>query len=898
MAVEGNLREYYLSDILAAKHYPQVLRVTQPYTVGGRDYLKKDQYITILQRRHIELITGIDAEGRPFKVRNDRSATVEVVEQDRIVHNLAEVARLSEGIIGIEVCKELRVDKATFQVEDRLIIEKVGKSFRGRRKNINLRRERDDKSHRLSLDVIGSFKLIFRKTHLPIARLASLRTLPLSVHFRNTPTTSSNFPSAIVTVTGMTECDIVYILTVQEETYTYEAFTLESNIFVEKCNLTIPNSILKHVPNGIYLNSSDLPSHNLAQYKNKLSDIDAKLIEDIYAPGYYGSATYEKKRLVDDHLVDKLTRKRLSSTLSLDETYDSAMRTLNEYVVNPATPDSEKSATFPSSKTPPEVLPRHSKNRQKENRQTMTAIHEFDWSPHTVVHKSASDSNIVCSSGTDLEVTQPEHQQTLQEKRSPITVCSEHADDAIIDLDLPIKVGTGSNRSTASNRSRVSDRFDYHPSKIYSMPSDEHSITYYQSVGQHQKEKAAGIYAVPNDPALLTATARLCSQSSVVAEDSGDSGIVLNFLPVSTLTQTNRTGGASLENHHQQPTQSQLEQHGEEEENIYTYTTDPTSDLYLHPSPITKRTQGQAPPLAPDTARPPLNDGGHFRSIHVVDIDIGGVDSNNNNNNKGISIADQEFPPPPLQPRSATKDTFDHKPDDYVNSSFIAQSIEKRVEEIRGLSQDRTGVLLKSLNLARYIPMFNSEMINGYLLVELDEQTLRNDISMTHFDARKLFKYVHGWRPAMCYTDDADVNSEPVCWSVNTVVSELSKIKLPLLAKFCRENQIDGSFLVEIVQGEILDNLKTEHEIAMSGIELSRLRAFVLKKWRPDSVPPSAAGDKMRRISQQGRSFSQQNVSSGGVGGSPSNNAPQDRARSNSADKKKTGSLWNRIKAV
>ena len=209
---ESNLREYYLNDILAAKHYPQVLRVTKPYTLGDRDYLKEGQYITILYRCPIELITGMDTEGRPFKVRNDRSATVEVVEQDRIVHNLAEVARLSDGIIGIEICKELRVDKTTFQVGDRLIIEKVGKSFRGRRKNIDLRRERDDKVHRLPLDVIGSFKLIFRKTQLPISRLVSLRTLPLSVHFRNTPTTSSNFPSAIVTLTGMTRCDIVLSL--------------------------------------------------------------------------------------------------------------------------------------------------------------------------------------------------------------------------------------------------------------------------------------------------------------------------------------------------------------------------------------------------------------------------------------------------------------------------------------------------------------------------------------------------------------------------------------------------------------------------------------------------------------------------------------------------------------
>ena len=180
---ESNLREYYLNDILAAKHYPQVLRVTKPYILEGREYLKQGQYITILDRRRIELITGEDQEKRPFKVRNDRSdrsAIVEVVEPDRIAHSLLEVAAMADHIQGIEICKELRFEKTTFHVAERLRIEKIGKSFRGRRKNINLRRESDDKVYRLPLDVLGSFKLIAAKTKLPITKLMNLRTLPLS----------------------------------------------------------------------------------------------------------------------------------------------------------------------------------------------------------------------------------------------------------------------------------------------------------------------------------------------------------------------------------------------------------------------------------------------------------------------------------------------------------------------------------------------------------------------------------------------------------------------------------------------------------------------------------------------------------------------------------------------
>ena len=890
---ENNLREYYLNDILAAKHYPQVLRVSKPYIFEGREYLRQGQYITVLDRRRIELITGEDTEGRPFKVRNDRSAIVEVVEPDRIAHSLAEVASMAEHIQGIEICKELRFDKTIFNVGERLKIEKIGKSFRGRRKNINLRRESDDKVYRLPLDVLGSFKLIAGKTKLPITKLMNLRTLPLSAQFRNTPT-SSNFPSGIVTVKGMALCDIVYILTVQEGTYTYEAFSTDSNnIYVEKCNLTIPRPLLKLISNGMYVNSADFVQLR-QKYKDKLSDIDSKLIEDIYAPGYYGSATYEKNRILDDHLLDNETRKkRASTTLSLDETYDSAMRTLSEFSSNPSTPDSDKSATFPTSKSPPEVLPRHSKNREKEKRQTMTAIHEFNWSsPDNAprVQKSASDSNILL-----VDPKAPVHPM-----RHTSTTSGEQTDPEFDEgFELPSNVCTGSNRSNSSNRSRLSDRFENHPNKMYNMPEPDY---YYQPSSHHhsQKERLAGrIYEIPNEP-----TKRNLSVGAIgsITEDSGDSGIVINFHPVTTSS----------------PTYSKMSLQTDVE-NEYTYTLPPQTDSTLKSINLNTATQ---PPTVHRFSLPDT-------SVHkiLVDIDISNNDSNNNNNTLRSSYSmdiggkqqqEQGSVPPPLQPRIPTKNLLEHQPDDYVNSTFISQTINKRVEEIGGLTQDQVGVLLKCLNLARYVPIFSSELINGDLLLDLEEATLINDLGMTHFDARKLFNYVHGWRPIMSYTDDSDVNSDKENWSLNTVFTELCKIKLPLFARFCKESHVDGSLLVDIVQGNILDTLQSEHNLKMSGIELSRLRAFVLKKWRPDVQKQP---ENTRRISQQERSVSAPHDFNGAVAptnpgnsarapnpgnlnrapsssSSSSNASTEDRERTNSTEKRRAGSLWNRIKAV
>ena len=85
--------------------------------------------------------------------------------------------------------------------------------------------------------------------------------MPLTVQFRNTPT-SSNFPPGIVTINDNKLCDIVYVLTVTPDMYTYEAFPADANIYVEKCNLPLPNPIIRIVPDGmlIRLNMSILDS--------------------------------------------------------------------------------------------------------------------------------------------------------------------------------------------------------------------------------------------------------------------------------------------------------------------------------------------------------------------------------------------------------------------------------------------------------------------------------------------------------------------------------------------------------------------------------------------------------------------------------------------------------------
>ena len=68
-------KEQSLLEVLTAKQYPQVYRITRPYIANQRECLKKGQIVTVLDRRKVNLVVGVDNEGREFYVRKDRSST-------------------------------------------------------------------------------------------------------------------------------------------------------------------------------------------------------------------------------------------------------------------------------------------------------------------------------------------------------------------------------------------------------------------------------------------------------------------------------------------------------------------------------------------------------------------------------------------------------------------------------------------------------------------------------------------------------------------------------------------------------------------------------------------------------------------------------------------------------
>ena len=134
--------------------------------------------------------------------------------------------------------------------------------------------------------------------------------------------------------------------------------------------------------------------------------------------------------------------------------------------------------------------------------------------------------------------------------------------------------------------------------------------------------------------------------------------------------------------------------------------------------------------------------------------------------------------------------------------------------------------LLQKLNLSRHKKIFKDHIVTGTLLKDSDEETF-TEMGTTKFEARKLYKYIRGWRPKET-SSFSDNNGCLENFSIHDIFIKLQDINLPILATFCKENLVDGFFLRDLVEsGYIPKVLKEEYNINLMDIEFRRLKLIV-----------------------------------------------------------------------
>ena len=180
------------------------------------------------------------------------------------------------------------------------------------------------------------------------------------------------------------------------------------------------------------------------------------------------------------------------------------------------------------------------------------------------------------------------------------------------------------------------------------------------------------------------------------------------------------------------------------------------------------------------------------------------------------------------------------------NEEIEKQVFKKFYDTLKRSEQEitcwKTGDLnrtLTDLQLTHYIDTFSESQIDGKLLVDLDEAIFK-DLGLNPFEARKLRKFVFGWRPDMMktyqYMSAKKVeNKEPCDWTEDDVVYHLNQLGMEAFASFCKSNQINGDLLRDIVvDNEVLGHILKGKDKRLNSV---KLKNYVIDGWRPKDRP-------------------------------------------------------------
>ena len=182
--------------------------------------------------------------------------------------------------------------------------------------------------------------------------------------------------------------------------------------------------------------------------------------------------------------------------------------------------------------------------------------------------------------------------------------------------------------------------------------------------------------------------------------------------------------------------------------------------------------------------------------------------------------------------------------------------IDLAFQELTNKDVDGICDMLDKLQLGKFKESFISNQIDGELLIEVSEKDLVSDLGMTLFQARKINQYMRGWRPdeersdyheqienedRVPQTSEEDTDKPVETWLVEDVCKRMLSIKLNSFADFCKENQVNGSLLKIILDNDVIDSVRTDHNVSLSGIEEKKLVKYVSKGWRPKSIKGSAS---------------------------------------------------------
>lgn len=162
-------------------------------------------------------------------------------------------------------------------------------------------------------------------------------------------------------------------------------------------------------------------------------------------------------------------------------------------------------------------------------------------------------------------------------------------------------------------------------------------------------------------------------------------------------------------------------------------------------------------------------------------------------------------------------------------------SVQQSTSEIATWDMEDVASCLEDLFLSDYVEVFTDSQVDGQLLLDLDESVLK-DLGLNAFEARKLRKFVFGWRPDMIrpptYPKLQGFDSkDPAQWSQDDVVKHIKTIEINDFAEFCQNNQVNGELLKDVcVDDTIMSTIIKTKDRKLKSV---KIKNYVIDQWRP-----------------------------------------------------------------
>ncbi|XP_057311459.1 uncharacterized protein LOC130649227 [Hydractinia symbiolongicarpus] len=775
-----------LLKVLESNELPITLSVKGDCVYKGNTVLRDGQFLTIIDREDVSLVCGQDWNGKSFRVTLDN--TISRI-NEYYPKTLADISTFGKKVSSYLMAKEkFGYEAIICDAGDTFIYleEQLGNAESDSADiKLSFRRTSDQKLVHFPVQILmdpALFVFVAVQEKMNLSKVTE-KMLPQKAIFVETV----NMPPGVVVLQSREVYDTILSATLSsKDTIRYEMFSLDSRIKVKKWE-SLPKII------------KELGQRFSEQYQNHIDGIKFLLHYDIYSSRFYGSVIMDNPYYFNDsHLESKPSpfhqQASRSITLPLSTTSFNLQRRTNIKETSGLHVRQKKDSrevklqrTLSDSEVATRIVTMESRIENKtEILQMQEKIYE--------------------------EYKNQKQQQLLEQEKSQLEVCTQS-----LERENPLYGYDTLALNAISSKS---------------IPSSESFKQFDMTVGLHNGENEAGAFSLEGD------------DSGIESPDNRKS--LDNIYNMFRLKLSENVGPV------------------EEDEIQSCSSLSARNQKSKKPSIKLKLTTQAKPGSESQSAVEPSL---YLQKNQKIDVDFGNNLENSVNKagenkqsdaetaiklrrkKKKLTIRSRRKSEPMLDTKGIFNQYHSHETElnfrdvehEYASliysrmtttPRFHDDSQKKEIEsitEIEAFSMDQVQCLLTELKLSKYVSIFKTEMINGKLLARLDEENdMVATLGMTRFEARKLHKYIRGWR--LKKEDVTDTKKcEAETWSSNNVSSELYEINLVKLASFCAEYDIDGALLIDLINHNYIKSL-AEHDVCLNSIENKRLCSYIKKE--------------------------------------------------------------------